>query len=217
MKIGVFTLVICTGLTLISCNEVAKSNNKEAASPETVIRSNDEIATNTAIDESGRKLVMEFNNTKDIVTVKFNDEMLELVSQKPASGIWYKNDHYELRGKGEEVELLKDGQPVFNNNKEASNIVNADKLTDDKWWVGKHFTTNNPVSKNPEEGGADFLIINQNNTAEYKMGDIVQTMSWVEKDGEIILKDKLMNTTIKLKIVDNFLTDGHHTKWVIKK
>ena len=42
-------------------------------------------------------------------------EELELAGQKPASGIWYKNDHYELRGKGENLELTKDGKTVFKN------------------------------------------------------------------------------------------------------
>lgn len=58
---------------------------------------------------------MTFNNTKNTATVVFNNETIELQGQKPASGIWYKNDHYELRGKGEEIELTKDGKTVFKN------------------------------------------------------------------------------------------------------
>jgi hypothetical protein len=38
-----------------------------------------------------------------------------LHAQKAASGIWYKNDLYELRGKGDNVELTKDGITVFKN------------------------------------------------------------------------------------------------------
>lgn len=40
---------------------------------------------------------------------------IELQGQTPGSGIWYKNDQYELRGKGEEVKLTKDGEVVFEN------------------------------------------------------------------------------------------------------
>ena len=44
-------------------------------------------------------------------------KQLNYRDKKPASGIWYKNDHYELRGKGEEIELTKDGKTVFKKNK----------------------------------------------------------------------------------------------------
>ena len=42
-------------------------------------------------------------------------EQIDLVAEKAASGIWYKNDVYELRGKGEKLELSKDGIIVFKN------------------------------------------------------------------------------------------------------
>ena len=56
-----------------------------------------------------------FNITKGTATVTFEVETFELLQEKAASGIWYKNDTYELRGKGEEVELTKDGKVVFKN------------------------------------------------------------------------------------------------------
>lgn len=59
---------------------------------------------------------MTFNNTTNTAKIYLNGgEQIELIGQKPASGIWYKNDQYELRGKGEEVELTKDGKTVFKN------------------------------------------------------------------------------------------------------
>mgnify|MGYP000886443310 FL=1 len=59
---------------------------------------------------------MTFNNTTNEAKIYLNGgEQIELVGQKPASGIWFKNDHYELRGKGESVELTKDGKTVFKN------------------------------------------------------------------------------------------------------
>ena len=59
---------------------------------------------------------MSYNNTTNSVKVYLDGgEELELAGQKPASGIWYKNDHYELRGKGENLELTKDGKTVFKN------------------------------------------------------------------------------------------------------
>jgi membrane-bound inhibitor of C-type lysozyme len=38
-----------------------------------------------------------------------------MADQQPASGMRYKNDHYEFTGKGENVELVKDGKVVFEN------------------------------------------------------------------------------------------------------
>ncbi|MBJ7883135.1 lysozyme inhibitor, partial [Gelidibacter salicanalis] len=42
-------------------------------------------------------------------------EQINLVEEKAASGIWYKNDHYQLQGKGDSYELTKDGKIVFKN------------------------------------------------------------------------------------------------------
>lgn len=36
-----------------------------------------------------------------------------MIAQRAVSGIWYKNDHYELRGKGENLKLTKEGKTVF--------------------------------------------------------------------------------------------------------
>jgi len=79
--------------------------------------SNSEIIKTTLSDKDGKKLDVTFNNTKNTATLVFNGETIELEGQKPASGIWYKNDHYELRGKGNENELHKDGKLVFKSEK----------------------------------------------------------------------------------------------------
>lgn len=73
----------------------------------------DDIITCSATDKKGRTLEMSFNNTKGIVTLTFNKKTIELVGQKPASGIWYKNEKYELRGKGRDVRLTKNGRVIF--------------------------------------------------------------------------------------------------------
>ena len=65
---------------------------------------------------------MEFNNTKGTASLHFNNETIQLLSQKPASGIWYKNDHYELRGKGNDIELKKEGDVIFKHQEDKVNI-----------------------------------------------------------------------------------------------
>ncbi|MCU0436768.1 MAG: MliC family protein [Raineya sp.] len=73
----------------------------------------DEIVNSSAVDKKGNKLEMSFNNTKNTVTLKFKGKTIVLKGQTPASGIWYKNDRYELRGKGENIDLTKDGKTIF--------------------------------------------------------------------------------------------------------
>lgn len=56
---------------------------------------------------------MVFDNAQDLVVIEFGGETAELTSKRPASGIWYANDRYELRGKGDFYELTKNGEVVF--------------------------------------------------------------------------------------------------------
>lgn len=123
MKKTIFITATLTALFLTSCNKEKNATDSSPATTDSIASnpsdsaavsgSKDEIVKSTSKDSSGKTLDMTFNNTKNTATVVFNNETIELQGQKPASGIWYKNDHYELRGKGEEIELTKDGKTVF--------------------------------------------------------------------------------------------------------
>jgi len=123
MKKHIFIATAFAALFLTSCNKEKQATDSAstpvdsvAAKPSdsaAVSGAQDEIVKSTSKDSSGKTLDMTFNNTKNTATVVFNNETIELQGQKPASGIWYKNNHYELRGKGEEIELTKDGKTVF--------------------------------------------------------------------------------------------------------
>lgn len=102
-----------TALFLSSCKESLKQENTETTSTEQVA---DDIVTSTSTDADGYKLEMTFNNTKGTATLNFKGETIKLVAEKSASGIWYTNEHYELRGKGNDIELKKDGELVFIHN-----------------------------------------------------------------------------------------------------
>jgi hypothetical protein len=67
----------------------------------------------TLKDNNGNLLKMVFVNSKNMVTLYFNNEVITLEGQRPASGIWYKNEEYELTGKGEQVTLSKLGKVIF--------------------------------------------------------------------------------------------------------
>ncbi len=109
----ILTIAMLTALVVNSCKEAPKQENAETSKTETVKKTADEIVKNSSTDKNGKKIEMSFNNTKDIVTVNFNGETFDLVGQRTGSGIWYKNENYELRGKGNDVELTKDGKVVF--------------------------------------------------------------------------------------------------------
>lgn len=127
---NIFGITLLSVLLLTSCKQ-EKTNpdtNSEAAATTDSTASNlpakDSIATaatdivkSTLKDSSGKTVEVTFDNSKDIAILVFNGESLELKGQRPASGIWYKNDHYELRGKGDDIQLSKDGKIVFENAK----------------------------------------------------------------------------------------------------
>lgn len=98
---------------LASCNQQQKQENTEGVKTEVTAKSSDDIVTQSLTDNAGNKLDMTFDNSKDIVTITFKGETAELTAQKAASGIWYKNDHLELIGKGNDITLSKDDQVIF--------------------------------------------------------------------------------------------------------
>jgi membrane-bound inhibitor of C-type lysozyme len=110
MKRKILTFTILATLVLSSCTG---TSNKENAENTTIENVTDDIVTTSYVDVDGKALDVLFNNTKGIATVTFEEETFELLQEKAASGIWYKNDTYELRGKANDVDLMKDGELVF--------------------------------------------------------------------------------------------------------
>jgi membrane-bound inhibitor of C-type lysozyme len=108
MKRNILMLGTVIVLFFMSCCGNTQRSNQSDNAP-----ASDEIVTSSLTNAEGVQLVMSFNNTKGTASITFKGEVIDLNSQKPASGIWYKNDQYELRGKGQAVELSKDGQVVF--------------------------------------------------------------------------------------------------------
>lgn len=109
----ILTVAVLTALFLNSCKETAKQETVEATTAEAVEKVADDIVKTTSTDKDGKKIEISFNNTKETATLNFNGETIELVGQKPASGIWYKNENYELTGKGNDLVLTKAGKVIF--------------------------------------------------------------------------------------------------------
>ncbi len=106
----ILTFAILATLVFGSCTGTSNKENAETTTIEAVV---DDIVTTSYVDEDGKVLDVLFNNTKGTATVTFEGETFELLQEKAASGIWYKNDTYELRGKANDVDLMKDGELVF--------------------------------------------------------------------------------------------------------
>lgn len=137
MKITILTIAMLAALFFSSCTETSKQENAEttttAKTTETVETVFDDIVTTTSTDKDGKKLDISFNNTKGTATVNFNGETIELVQEKSASGVWYKNENYELRGKGNDIQLKKDGSVIFEHQDDKVSVEakndNGDVLT----------------------------------------------------------------------------------------
>ncbi len=106
-------LIVPAVFVVSSCGEESKSHH-----PLDHVDHND-IVVKTFTDSGGKQLELAFNNTKESVSFVYEGESIELFDQHPASGIWYKDDTFELRGKGEEIELKKDGEVVFSTGDEV--------------------------------------------------------------------------------------------------
>ncbi|MEZ4909105.1 MAG: MliC family protein [Saprospiraceae bacterium] len=111
-------LILVLPLFLLVYNSCKETTPNDTTKIETSVDNgtNDEIINSTATDSLGRTITMIFNNSQDNVTVIFEGDTVLLTSQKPASGIWYKNENFELRGKGKETVFSKDGNVIFKNN-----------------------------------------------------------------------------------------------------
>lgn len=131
MKSKILIIAILSVMLYNSCKKTRKQENAETTTAITVEKVNNEIVTNSFTDKKGEKLELSFNHKRNIVSLNFNGEPIELAEQKSASGIWYKNNNYDLRGKGNDIELKKDGKIVFEHKDEivTSSIENKEGHT----------------------------------------------------------------------------------------
>ena len=111
MKKKILTIAILATVALSACT--GTSNKDNAATTTTTETVGDDIVTMPYTDKDGENLEVVYNNTKGIALVTYKGETIEMEQQKTASGIWYINDKYEWRGKGNDIELIKDGEVVF--------------------------------------------------------------------------------------------------------
>ena len=124
----ILTITLLSAFLLLSCTGSASKQDNAETTTENVA---DDIVTTTSTDKNGKELEITFNNTKRTATLNFEGETIELTQKRAASGIWYTNDQYELRGKGNDIELRKDGEVVFEHEDEivTSTLTNKEGQT----------------------------------------------------------------------------------------
>lgn len=110
MKKTIFTITMLSAVLFSACSETPKQSNSESSSAEITTTNTEKV---TATDKDGQKLTLNFDNIKGTVLVELNGESAMLTQKESASGIWYSNDQYELRGKANDLELKKDGKVIF--------------------------------------------------------------------------------------------------------
>lgn len=124
----ILTITLLSTLLLASCSPSATRQDNSQTTTDTIA---DEIVSTKSTDKDGKVLEITFNNTKGTATLYFEGETVELHQERAASGIWYKNDRYELRGKGNDIKLRKDGEVVFEHQDEivTSSLTNKEGQT----------------------------------------------------------------------------------------
>lgn len=113
MKKNILAIVILTTFNFISCKDTSKQENKEIVSKETVEKNADEIITGKETDTTGNVLEYSFNNSKGTAIFKLNGETIKMVADTMASGLHYKNNHYNYHEWHGITTIEKDGKIIF--------------------------------------------------------------------------------------------------------
>ncbi|PIE97711.1 MAG: hypothetical protein CR988_06570 [Treponema sp.] len=95
-----FLVAVLLGLLFTSCNTIGKQENNA-------------VVSKLFRNEDGKSMELLFDNEKDVVTVLLQEQKIVLQKEKTASGFSYKNSDYELFGKGDDVQLIKNGKVLF--------------------------------------------------------------------------------------------------------
>ncbi len=113
MKTKLFSIGLLAFTMVISCNEKKQEETIATESVET--KTNNDIIKNDSVS-------IEFDNQKEVAIISFNGEKVELPRQKSASGIWYKNESYDLSGKGNDIVLKKKDKVIYEHFDDIVNV-----------------------------------------------------------------------------------------------
>ena len=115
-----FAIALLTATVFISCKNNSSQENPNSTSTDQT--TSNEVVTESLTNKEGETLNMSFDNSEGTATLNFKGETIHLDQQRSGSGIWYKNDQYELRGKGHDISLKKDGDVFFEHEDDKVNV-----------------------------------------------------------------------------------------------
>lgn len=192
ITVKITTLAILSTLFLNSCKDNTKDVNNEIMTTEPVEIPSDDIVTSTSTDKDGKELKTKYNNTKGTATVDFQGEIIELQAEKAASGIWYKNEHYELRGKGNDIQLTKDGTVIFEHQDDKNDIVVKNAKGDE---LNMSFNNTDGTVKAYLNGGKQIDLVEKKaasgiwyNNDQYELSGKGDHYT-LKKDGKIVFEN----------------------------
>ncbi|MDT0293572.1 MliC family protein [Mesonia ostreae] len=116
----IFAIGMLTATIFISCKDNQKQENLDSTNTEQT--TSKDVVTQSLTNNDGETLEMSFDNSEGTATVNFKGETIDLKQERAASGIWYKNDQYELRGKGNDISLKKDGEVIFEHEDKKASV-----------------------------------------------------------------------------------------------
>lgn len=186
--------IIIAMLTVLFLNACKQSNKQEETNKTTekVENVSDAISKTTLTSKDGIKIELLFNNAAGTVMLNFNNETTELISQKPASGIWYKNDQYELRGKGNDITLKKDGSVIFEH---QDDVVSIEAKNDKGDVLNLTFNNTEGTVKAYLNGGEQIDLVEEKAASgiwykndHYELSGKGENFT-LKKDGEIVFEN----------------------------
>lgn len=195
MTTKTLTIVILAALFMNACKE-PKQKTADTTSTELVENVDVNIIKRISTDKDGKKLEMTFNNDEGTATLNFNGETIILVAQKAASGIWYTNENFELRGKGNDIELKKDGNVVFTH---EDVIVTSSLKNKDGQTLDMTFNNTTNQAKVYLNGGEQIELVGQKAASgiwykndHYELRGKGENVE-LTKDGKTVFKNSTSN------------------------
>lgn len=186
------TITLLSALVLTACKDKPKQETIEVQETEVATKVEDDFVTITYVNEENKELEVVYNNTQGTATFVFEGETVELEQKQSASGVWFKNDSFELRGKGNDIELLKDGEVVFSHQDDVVTTTLEDK---DGQTLDITFNNTAGTAKAYLNGGEQIDLVAEKAASgfwykndQYELRGKGEKLE-LKKDGEIIFKN----------------------------
>ena len=111
----IFKTVVASLFVLLfmnACKENVQPENVEKKMNNSELSDNN-ISKQIYTDKDDQKIEVSYDSKNDTASFMMNGERVELKSERSASGFSYANDQYVLVGKGDKIEITKNGEDVF--------------------------------------------------------------------------------------------------------